>query len=105
MIRSLYSPTAADSPTNVNTVLVNVTTITVSWTPPATVSGYQVYWSGGGGTDTGNISAGVEDRNATITDLSLGLTYNITLVALSNYLPSPPVTVTFTLGESNIVVC
>ena len=105
MIRSLCSPTAADSPTNVNTVLVNVTTITVSWTPPATVSGYEVYWSGGGGADTGNISAGVEDRTATITDLTPGLTYVITLVSLSNYLPSPHVADTITLGESNIVVC
>ena len=105
MIRSLYSPTAADSPTDVNAMQVNVTSITVSWTPPATVSGYQVYWSGGGGADRGNISVNVEDRTATITGLTPGLTYNITLVGLSNYLPSPPVTVTITLGESNSVVC
>ena len=105
MIRSLYSPTAADSPTNVNAVLVNVTTITVSWTPPATVSGYKVYWSGDGGGDTGNMSVGADDRTATITGLIPGLTYNITLVGLSDYLPGPPVAVTITLGESSIVVC
>ena len=103
MIRSLYSPTAADSPTNVNTVLVNVTTITVSWTPPASVSGYKVYWSGGGGADTGDMSIGAGDRTATITGLTTGLMYDITIVALSDQLPSPIATVTITLSESNII--
>ena len=78
---------------------VNVTSITVSWTPPTTVSGYQVYWSGGGGADTGNMSAGADDTAVTISGLTPGLTYDITLVALSEYLPSPAVAVTDVLGE------
>ena len=105
MINDLYSPAAADSPTDITAVLVTVTSITVSWTPPATVSGYKVYWSGDGGADTGNMSVGADDRTATITGLTTGLTYEITLVGLSDYLPGPPVAVTITLGESNIVVC
>ena len=91
------SPTAADSPTSISAVQV-VTSITVSWTPPATVSGYKVYWSGGGGADTGNMSAGADDTAVTISGLTFGLTYNITLVAFY-YLPSPAVTVTVVLGE------
>ena len=63
------------------------------------MTGYQVYWSGGGGADSGNISVGAEDRTVTITELTPGLTYNITLVALSDYLPSPAATVT---GESSV---
>ena len=98
MIRSLYSPTAADSPANVSAVQVNVASITVSWTPPATVSGYQVYWSGGGGADTGNMSIGAGDTAVTISGLTPGLTYDITLVALSDGLPSPVTVVTVTLG-------
>ena len=101
MIRSLYSPTAADSPTNVNAVLVNVTTITVSWTPPATVSGYKVYWSGDGGGDTGNMSVGADDTAVTISGLTTGLMYDITIVALSDQLPSPVVIVA-TLGGSSM---
>ena len=103
MITSLYSPTAADSPANVSAVQVNVTTITVSWTPPASVSGYQVYWSGGGGADTGNMGVGAGDTAATITGLTTGLMYDITIVALSDQLPSPIATVTITLSESNII--
>ena len=78
---------------------VNVTSITVSWTPPATVSGYKVYWNGGGGADTGNMSVGADDTAVTISGLTPGLTYEITLVALSENLPSPAVAVTVILGE------
>ena len=90
--------TAADSPTNVNAVLNNVTSITVSWTPPASVSGYEVYWSGGGGADTGNMSVAADDTAVTISGLTPGLMYDITLVALSDQLPSPVTVVTVTLG-------
>ena len=79
---------------------VNLTGFSVSWTPPSTVTGYQVYWSGGGGCDSGNMSAEAEDRAVTITGRTPGLTYNITIVALSDHLPSPTVgEVMVTLGE------
>ena len=52
------------------------------------MTGYQVYWSGGGGYDSGNMSARAEDRAVTITDRIPGLTYNITVVVLSDHLPS-----------------
>ena len=48
------------------------------------------------------MSVGAEDTAVTINDLTLGVTYNITLVALSDYLPSPVVAVTATLGEPSI---
>ena len=68
--------------------------------PPATVTGYQVYWSGGGGYDSGNMSARAEDTAVTITGHAPGLTYNITIVALSDHLPSPAMgAVMVTLGE------
>ena len=101
---ALFSPTAADSPTDISAVLVNFTSIRVSWTSAASVTGYQVYWSGGGGADTGNMSIGADDTAVTITDLTPGLTYNITLVGLSDQLPSPIATVTITIiSESNII--
>ena len=96
----LFLPTAAGLPTNLNAVQVNLDSFRVSWTPPATVTGYQVYWSGGGGYDSGNMSAEGEDRTVTITGRTSGLTYNITLVALSDHLPSPAMgAVMVTLGE------
>ena len=69
------------------------------------MTGYQVYWSGGGGADSGNMSAGAEDRAVTVTGRTPGLTYVITLVALSDHLPSPAVAVTVTLSKPRSVTC
>ena len=103
LIHVLFSPTAAGSPTSLNAVQVNLSSFSVSWTPPATVTGYQVYWSGGGGYDNGNTSVGADDRTVTITGRTPDLTYNITLVAFSDHLPSPVVgAVMVTLGEPHV---
>ena len=99
---ALFSPTAAGSPKNLNAVQVNLTSFKVSWTPPATVTGYQVYWRGGGA-DSGNMSVGAGDGAVTVTSRTSCLTYNITIVALSDYLPSPSVAVMVTLGEPHIL--
>ena len=59
-----------------------------------------MYWSGSGGVDSGNMGVGAEDIAVTITGRTPGLTYNITIVALSDHLPSPTVgAVMVTLGE------
>ena len=79
-IHVLFSPTASGSPTSLDATQVNLTSLSVSWTPAATVAGYQVYWSGDRGYDSGNMSVGAEDRSVTITGRTTGLTYNITLV-------------------------
>ena len=100
---ALFSPTATGSLINFSASQVGPDCIRVSWIPPATVSGYKVYWSGGGGADTGNMSIGAGDTAVTITGLTTGLMYDITLVALSDQLPSPIATVTITLSESNII--
>ena len=96
-----HAHTAAGSPTNLNAIPASITSFRVSWTPPATVTGYQVYWNGGGGVDSGNMSVGAEDRAVTVTGRTPGLTYSITIVALSDHLPSLLVgTVTaYALGE------
>ena len=67
------------------------------------MTGYQVYWSGGGGYDSGNMSVGARDVAVTVTGHSPGLIYNITIVALSDHLPSPAVAVMLTLGEPHIL--
>ena len=97
-----FSSIAAGSPTNLNAVQVGSSSFRVTWTPPATVTGYQVYWSRVGGPDSGNISAGAGDTVVTITGLTPGLTYDVTIVALSGHLPSRVVgAVTVTLGEAH----
>ena len=102
VIRLFSHPIVANFPTNLNAVQIGSTSFRVSWTPPVTVTGYQVYWGGSGGTDIGNMSAGVVDTAVTITDRSPDLTYNVTIVALSDHLPSPVVgSAMVTLGKSH----
>ena len=98
---TLFSPTVANLPANLNAVKVNSSSFRVSWTPSAgTVTGYQVYWSGVGGSDSGNMSVRAGDTAVTITGLTLDFTYHVTIVALSDHLPSPVVgSVMVTLGE------
>ena len=66
------------------------------------MTGYRVYWSRVGGSDSGNMSVGAGDTAVTITGRTPGLTYDVTIVALSDHLPSPVVgAVTFALSEPN----
>ena len=100
-----FLPPAAGSPTNLNVVQIGLSSFRVYWTPTATVTaGYQVYWSGGGGVDSGNMSAGAEDRTVTITGRTPGLTYNITIVALSDHLPSPVVGAVTAYGLGELLI-
>ena len=70
------------------------------------MTGYQVYWSGGGGYDSGHMSVGTEDRIVTITGRTSGLTYDITIVALSDHLPSPAIAViVYTPSKPRSVGC
>ena len=57
-----------------------------------------MYWSAVGGTDSGNMSVGGRDSAVTITGRTLNLTYNVTIVALSDHLPNVGA-VTVALGE------
>lgn len=59
-----------------------------------------MYWSVGGQYDNGSISVGGGDTTVTITGRTTYLTYDVTIVALSDHLPSPADVVMITLGES-----
>ena len=78
------------------------TSIRVSWTAPvsgATVIGYQINYQSEGEEDSVNV--GASEATVTIGSRSHGLTYNITIVALSQQLPSRVVgPVIVTLSES-----
>ena len=98
----MLHPTAAGQPSNLAAVTADPTSIRVSWTAPTTstvsVTGYQIYWSGG--SDQGSMNASAGDTAVTISGRSHGLTYNISIATLSNQLPSPEVgPVMVALGE------
>ena len=94
--------TAADPPIDLNAEPVGPTSIRVSWTAPtsvATVTGYRIYYQAEGVSGSVPINAGV--TSYTLVHLQDGLTYNITIVALSVHLPSSVVgPETVTLGKS-----
>ena len=96
----MFHSIAAGQPGNLGAMLAGPTSIRVTWAAPtsgATVTGYRIYWSGG--SDQGSIDASAGDTAVTITGRSSGLVYTITIVALSNQLPSQTDMVTVTLGE------
>ena len=59
-----------------------------------------MYWSVGEQYDNGSISVGGGDTTVTISGRTTYLTYDVTIVALSDHLPSPADVVMITLGES-----
>ena len=75
--------------------------ITVSWQSPVMsdpVTGYVIYYQPqGGAVSSDEVSGGVSHL---LEGLQRGVTYNISIVALSEHLPSPLVgPVTVTLGQ------
>ena len=76
----------------------------VLWTPPAisaSLIGYRIYYSTSGANDSGRVDVNALATNITISSRIPGVTYNITMVALSPHLPSPVIgPTTVTPGES-----
>ena len=89
MFFCFFFRTGANSPTNLTAEQVNSTIIRVSWTPPdsgSTVTGYRIYYQTV--RDQGSVDVGASTTEYTITSLVVNDTYIITLVALSEHLPS-----------------
>ena len=85
-------------PTDVTAVQEGLTSIRVSWTLVSGATGYRVEYSGGD--DTEEESADGSSTTLIITKLQNGLTYNISIVAISPNLPtSAPIIRQVTLGE------
>ena len=91
MALDLYSgssPPATDFPTNTSVVQAGLTNFTVSWTPPTpTPEGYVIFFQGGDDED----SVTVEDGSTTTVNIDgrvNGRQYSVTMVALSQHLPS-----------------
>ena len=81
----------ANSPTNLTASQVNSTSIRVFWTAPvsgATVTGYRIFYQTTGKQEI--VELGASTTEYTIASTVINNTYIITLVALSEYLPSTP---------------
>ena len=89
-------------PTDVTAVQDGPTSILVTWTPPNPldgIAGYRISFTGGGTSGRVNISGG-SSMSHTLTGLTNGVTYTISVAATSTGLPSAPVQEIVGLGRS-----
>ena len=64
--------------------------MTVSWKSPGDpVTGYVIYYQSEGGGNSSDTVSGGETESRSLDCLESGVMYNISIVALSLYLPSP----------------
>ena len=95
-------PPVASAPTNLMAVQEGPTSIRVSWSPPTPLgntTGYRIYYSGGS-SGSEDVSDGSTD-NYLLTGLQNGEIYTISIVAISQHLPSEsiPADMEVMLGE------
>ena len=105
----LYINLGASPPTEVTAVQDGPTSIRVTWTPPSPLgdtTGYKISFTGGGNSDSVDVSGGDSMSHTLTTGLTNGVTYTISITAISpTSLPSAPVHATVGLGRSTHVAC
>ena len=90
-----------EAPTGVTAVQDGPTSILVSWSPSSDATGYTISYTGGGSSGSETVSGG-DTNSYTLTGLTNGQTYTISIVATSNNLASDTVTaMAVGLGKSN----
>ena len=90
-----------EAPTGVTAVQDGPTSVTVSWSPSSDATGYTISYTGGGSSGSETVSGG-DTNSYTLTGLTNGQTYTISIVATSNNLASDTVTaMAVGLGKSD----
>ena len=97
-----FTPIGTRAPTNVAARQTNPTSILVEWTPSSDATGYTISYSGGSsGSET--VSGG-DTNSYTLTGLTNGQTYTISIVATYANLPSQVVTADMAVGLGKVEV-
>ena len=95
--------TVAGEPTNLKAV-TNSTHVNVSWESPGDASGYMIYYQTEGGPVISDNVSGGERETHSLDGLQRGVTYCISILALSQHLPSALVgPVSVDTGKSNML--
>ena len=90
------------SPTGVTAVQSGPTSVSVSWTAPTSggpVSRYDIYYVANGVPSTSGGST--TSTSYVLTNLQVGVQYNISVIAVGTYMPSQNAGVILTLSESS----
>ena len=95
-------PIGTEPPTNVTAVQDGPTSILVSWSPSSDATGYRIQYVSEGSSSSMNVSGG-SINTYTLTGLTNGNIYSISIVATSDGISSETVTVDTSvgLGKSN----
>ena len=97
------TPSVPPPPTDVTGVQSGPTSIRVTWTPPDPldgVTGYRIHYATGGGSSGSQTVSGGDTMTHTLTGLTNGETYTISIVATSNTLSSDTVMANMPVGLS-----
>ena len=92
-------------PTGVTAVQSGLTSVSVSWTAPTSggpVTRYDIYYVANGGPSTSGDST--NSTTYVLTNLQVGVQYNISVIAVGIFLPSLSANVTRTLSESHFII-
>ena len=93
-------------PTDVAGVQDGPTSIRVTWTPPSPLgntTGYRIDYTTGGGSSGSQTVSGGNTMTHTLTGLTNGETYTISIVATSDNLPSSAVMADKTVGLGKFI--
>ena len=96
-----FTPVGTVAPTNVAARQTNPTSILVEWTPSSDATGYTISYTRGGSSGSETVSGG-DTNSYTLTGLTNGETYTISIVATSANLPSQVVMVDMAVGLGKI---
>ena len=102
---SKLNPPGTPPPTDVAGVQSGPTSIRVTWTSPDPldgVTGYRIHYTTGGGSSGSQTVSGGNTMTHTLTGLTNGESYTISIVGTSSALPSLPVQTTVGLGKFTI---
>ena len=94
-------------PTDVAGVQDGPTSIRVTWTPPSPLgdtTGYRIHYTNGGGSSGSQTVSGGNTMTHTLTGLTNGETYTISIVATSNTLPSSTVMANMAVGLGKFTI-
>ena len=83
----MYYTAGPPPPTGVTAVQDGLTSLTVTWTPPSPLgdtNGYTISYTDGGGSSSSVNVAGENTNSHTLTGLTNGRTYTISIVATSS---------------------
>ena len=97
------TPSGPPPPTDVAGVQDGPTSIRVTWTPHfplGDTTGYRIHYTTGGGSSDSQTVSGGNTMTHTLTGLTNGETYTISIVGTSNTLPSSAVMANMPVGLS-----